>query len=271
MSSAAAPSSVPLFDTHCHLHDEKLRLGAEDLLSNAWKAGVAGACVICADPENLAAFPKFPRGLKKPDPQFQLAYTIGLHPHEARYFTPELEAHIRTHAAAANAVGETGLDFHYNLSDPEIQKRVFDFQIELACELKKPLVIHCRDARKEVLEMLDRASVKAHPNPGILHCYTEDLETAKKLLALNFTISFSGILAFKNAQDLREVAKMVPLDRILIETDSPYLAPPPHRGKLNEPAWVQRVFDTLSEIRSETPEVIRENLWQNSLKIYGLK
>jgi len=262
--------STRLFDTHCHLHDEKLRSSAAEILQRAEQSGVGGATMICADPENLQAFPRFPLEMgQKVSADFKLAYSIGLHPHEARHFNESIAADIRSKAVGANAIGETGLDFHYNFSEAETQHKVFDFQIELACELKKPLIIHCRDAKKEILQMLDRPSIKRHPNPGILHCFTEDQATARALLDLNFYISFSGILTFKNAADLRAVAQTVPANRILIETDSPYLAAAPHRGKNNEPAWVERVFHTLSEIRSESAEDLREILWQNSLRVYG--
>ncbi len=260
-----------IFDTHCHLHDEKLRDSGQELLQNAAASGVGGVCVICADPTNIAAFPEFPLSIPRPSQEFHVAYTMGLHPHEARFFNAELESEIRKKALGAHAIGETGLDYHYNFSEHDVQRSVFDFHIQLACELKKPLVIHLRDARQDVLKLLDREELRAHPNPGILHCFTEDEETAKRLLDMNFHISFSGILAFKNADALRSVARMVPLDRLLIETDSPYLAPPPYRGRSNQPAWVLRVLETLSEIREESLEVIREKLWQNSLSIYGLQ
>jgi TatD DNase family protein len=264
--------SVPLFDTHCHLHDEKLRATASELLTRAVQSGLAGATIICADPANLQAFPDFPEHLKAGLPtHFRLAYTIGLHPHEAQFLTAEMESDIRKKALKACAIGETGLDYFYDLSDRELQKKAFNFQIELASELQKPLVIHCREARQDILSMLDRDSIHRHPNPGILHCFTEDWPTARRLLDLNFYISFSGILTFKNAEPLREVAKQVPLEKLLIETDSPYLAPPPHRGKLNEPAFVERVLAILSEIRKESLEDLREKLWQNSLKVYGLQ
>ncbi len=264
--------SAPFFDTHCHLHDEKLRSSAGEILQRAEALGIRGATIICADPENLAAFPEFPLQLQNSiSPDFRLAYSIGLHPHEARHFNNEIADDITRKSKAARAIGETGLDFHYNLSEKAQQEKVFDFQIELACAEKKPLVIHCRDAKDEILQMLDRPSIKQHPNPGILHCFTEDLLTAKKLLDLNFFISFSGIMTFKNADALRAVAKEIPISHLLIETDSPYLAPPPHRGRLNEPAWVERVFNTLSEIRSEPPEDLREKLWQNSLRVYGFQ
>lgn len=260
------------FDTHCHLAGDELIPHAEDISGRAWDGHVRGWAIVAADIASLKATPDVVARLKAKHPQAVVVGTAGLHPHESETIDPAGWALVEAQASSsAAAVGETGLDYFYDHSDRAIQREWFDKHIELACQLKKPLVIHCRNAAADVLSMLDRPSIRNHPNPGILHCFTEDAPTAKALLDLNFYISLSGIISFRNAEALREVAKMVPAERLLIETDSPWLAPIPHRGKRNEPAFVKHVFETLCTVRSESPEQLAPILWENSCRVYGVK
>lgn len=239
-------------------------------VERALAAGVAGMAIISADRASLVPARDLAQKLAAQFPNAKILSTAGIHPHDARDMDDALWQEVRNCAQSARAIGETGLDYHYNHSDPTLQKEIFARHISLACESVKPLVIHCREAADDILQMLSESSeLKRHPNPGILHCFSEDLTVAKRLLDLNFYISFSGILTFKNADRLRGVAAHVPLERILIETDSPWLAPLPYRGKPNEPAYVTKVFEGLCSVRSESPELIRETLWRNSCQVYG--
>jgi TatD DNase family protein len=261
-------SVTPLFDTHCHLADAKLLNQASELGARAVAAGLGGLCVIMADTDNLETVSATGRRLQAAHPHAKIAWTAGIHPHEAKTLSSDVQARVRALALEARAIGETGLDFHYNFSEPDEQHAAFDWHIDLACELQKPLVIHCREAKTQIYKHLDRHDVRTHARPGILHCFTEDWDFAKQVLDLGFMVSFSGILTFPKAEALREVARQVPLDRLLIETDSPYLAPKPHRGKSNEPSFVTCVFECLKELRTESEETLREALWRNSLAIY---
>ncbi|MEO5666625.1 MAG: TatD family hydrolase [Bdellovibrionota bacterium] len=260
-----------LFDTHCHLGDEKLKDSVAELLERAKGSGVDALCVICADAENIAAFDDFIPKIRALNPHVRVYRSAGLHPHEARHWSPEIEKQIYAQLSSdAVAVGETGLDYHYDFSKPEEQKPVFEKHIDWACEFQKPLVIHCREAAPDILSMIDREDMRKHPRPGILHCFTETRTEARVLLDRNFMISFSGIITFNNADEIREVAKMVPADRILVETDSPYLAPKPQRGRSNEPAFVAHTFKFVAELRGEDPEAFAEQVWKNSCRTYGV-
>lgn len=264
-------ASAPLFDTHCHLADAKLHAEACHLTGLAAEAGVGGLCLVMSDVGNLDSVPELAQTLRQAQPRLQIAWTAGLHPHEAKAFDPDLAQRLRNAALSAHAIGETGLDFHYNFSAPQIQEQVFSWHIDLACELQKPLVIHCREAKAEIFRLLNRAALRAHPRPGVLHCFTEDWDFAKQVLDLGLMISFSGILTFGKAEDLRQVARQVPLDRLLIETDSPYLAPKPHRGRSNQPAYVAHVFDCLKSLRPEPEDILREALWKNAERFFDLR
>ncbi|MCC5846548.1 MAG: TatD family hydrolase [Verrucomicrobia bacterium] len=171
------------------------------------------------------------------------------------------------------AVGESGLDYFHKQNDPEDQKILFEAMLDLAAQTAKPMIIHSREAEDDTLAMLTNFS-KRWPDAdrpcGVLHCFTGSADFARKLLDLNLMISFSGIVTFKNAADIREAAKIVPADRLLIETDSPYLAPHPFRGERNQPALVPHVAACLAECRETTPEDIAETTTQNAIRFFGL-
>ena len=190
--------------------------------------------------------------------------SIGVHPHEARHFT---DSHAEKILALAQhpkvvAVGEIGVDYHYDHSPRDVQKLVLIRQMELARQLKLPIMIHCRDAWADLREI-----AAAHWRPtglgGILHCFSGSLEDARAFLDWGFLISFAGNLTFKKAESLREIARLIPLDRLLTETDSPYLAPAPYRGKRNEPTYVRAVTQELARLRNLTEEGIAYQVIQN--------
>lgn len=188
--------------------------------------------------------------------------SVGQHPNEQIENEPTVETlmALAKHPKVL-AIGETGLDYFRSDSDNRWQKDRFRNHIAAAIQVKKPIIIHSRAARKDTLEILQQE--KAYECGGVFHCFTEDWDTAKRGMDLGFYISFSGIVTFKNATELQDIVKKMPLDRLLIETDSPYLAPVPHRGKINQPAYVRHVAEFIAELRGEPLEKIAENTTGN--------
>jgi len=187
---------------------------------------------------------------------------------------PALRQLISTHPGRVVGIGESGLDYHYEPETAGEQKKLFESMLDVAADVQLPVVVHSRDADQDTLELL-RAYVRNWTGdparPGVLHCFTGTYEFARKLLDLGMMISFSGILTFRNADALRDCARRLPLDRILIETDAPYLAPMPHRGKTNEPAWVFKVAETLASIRTDTLQAIASQTTGNACFLFQIK
>lgn len=263
---------MKLFDTHCHLSGKTLRDRAPALLENVKNSVVGALCLISTSDEDLEATADCATHWQKQFPEIKICHSVGIHPHDAQNCTDEVFSKVEQLSGKANAIGETGLDFFYDFSDRQTQHDVFAKHIDLAIRTQKPLVIHCRNSATEILDQLEAAAIhKKSARPGILHCFTESWAIAERCLDLGLMISFSGILTFKNASELRDTAAKIPLDRLLIETDSPYLAPIPHRGKDNEPAFVEKTFDMLASIRKESKEDLGHALWQNSCRIFGIE
>jgi TatD DNase family protein len=197
-------------------------------------------------------------------------FTAGVHPHEAKSFTPEAEEEIRRAAALprAVAIGEIGLDYHYDFSPREAQRRVFRAQVALARDLKLPVVIHTREAWDDTLRIL--GDERASEIGGVFHCFSGGTAEARRCLDLGFFLSFAGPVTFKNACDLAEAATYAPLDRVLCETDSPYLTPHPHRGKRNEPANVLLVAAKIAALKGLTPEAVGEATTRNLEAVFRL-
>lgn len=233
-----------LFDTHTHLDDARYDADREAMIARAREAGVETMMTIGCD---LATS----RSAVALAGQYPFVYaSIGVHPHEVKHITDDWYDELRQLARNQKVVayGEIGLDYHYNHSDPELQRGRFREQIQLARELKLPVIIHTREAQDDTIRILKEE--RASEIGGVFHCFSGDAWLAKDALELGFYLSFSGILTFQNATMLREIAKTVPADRLLIETDCPYLTPIPHRGKRNEPAYVKHVAETLATITS---------------------
>ena len=237
-----------MIDSHCHLADEIFAADLEAVVGRARDAGMERTLTILAagdDKEEAQA-----QRLLSLWPEVRLA--IGVHPHAANEFAaaPD-EAAVRVRqqlgrTLAARAVGEIGLDYHYDFAPPEVQQRVFRAQVALAFDLDLPVVIHTREADDDTVRILrEEGDGRVR---GVLHCFTGGPSLARAGLDLGFYISLSGIITFPKAAELRETVRAVPLDRVLIETDSPFLAPVPYRGKRNEPAHVARVAETLAEL-----------------------
>ena len=193
---------------------------------------------------------------------------LGIHPHSASTYSADVMSKIEELASNERvvAIGETGLDYYYMNSPKEIQIESFSSHISTAKKLGLPFVVHVREAEEDMLDILSSSSL--HENPGVIHCFSGNWETAKKYLDLGFFISFSGIVTFRRAYDVREAASKVPIDRILVETDSPYLAPVPMRGKKNEPAFVRYVAEVVSEIRDLDMEALLKQLGENTSKLF---
>ena len=244
---------MELIDSHAHIDGPQFADDRDAVLSRARAAGVSTILAIGTGPgpEKLDA------ALPYAEAHDWIYTTVGIHPHDAKEVTP---THLETLAALAKhpkviAWGEIGLDYFYDHSPRDIQEKVFREQMELAHAAKLPIIIHCRDAWDDCLRILEEVW-KPTALGGILHCFTGTRDHAKRGLDMGFHISFAGNSTYPKTQHLREIAKEIPLDRILIETDSPYLAPQPYRGKRNEPAYVLEVAKALANVRDlELPEI----------------
>jgi len=256
-----------LFDTHCHLDDPRLGGELDAVLARARSAGVRRITTIgCArDVESVTAALEIARQ----HPTWITA-TVGIHPHDARHLDDALYDAIREvgQDASVVAIGETGLDFHYDHSPREAQAEAFRKQIAIAKELDKPLVIHTRSAPDETLRILREE--KAGDVGGIIHCFSEDPPFAAAALDLGFVSSFSGIVTFKTALAVQEAARKQPADALLVETDAPYLAPIPKRGKRNEPAYVAHTARHIAELRGEDAEALAEATYRNALRVFRI-
>jgi TatD DNase family protein len=256
---------VSLVDSHCHLDDEKFDADRDQTIERARTAGVERMMAIGTGdgPPDLEAALRLTR-------QHDFIYaTIGVHPHDAAKATPGTFERLAELAGEAKvlAIGEIGLDYHYDFSPRDVQRRVFMQQLELAAGARKPIVIHTREAWDDTL-----ALVREHRLPfgGIMHCFTGSAKEAEEALDLGFHLSFGGILTFPKADDLREAAARTPEDRLLVETDSPYLAPIPHRGKRNEPAFLVETARRLADVRGTSPENIASLTTQNFNRLFKL-
>ncbi len=244
-------------DSHCHLSDPQLLDILPSVLADMHAAGVDRAMCICTTLEEFETV----HGLALANPQ--LWATVGVHPDNEGVREPQLDDLLtRGRLPRVLAIGETGLDYYRlgdrSIADVQWQRERFRTHIRAARQLGKPLVIHTRSASDDTLAILRELGEdgSAGSAGGVFHCFTETEQVARAALDLGFHISFSGILTFKNAQDLRDIAAFVPIDRILIETDSPYLAPVPYRGKPNRPAWVPLVAAQLAQLRGISVEEV---------------
>jgi TatD DNase family protein len=252
-----------LIDSHCHLADEAFAADLEAVVDRARGAGLERALVILEAGHAREA--EQARRVETLWPEVRVA--IGVHPHGAHAYASDpdgaaavVRSQIRS-TPGARAIGEIGLDYHYNFSPRDVQQRVFRAQLRLARELDLPVVIHTREADADTLAALREEGQR--PLRGVLHCFTGTPDLAAAGLALGFYISFAGIVTFPKATALRETAKGVPLDRLLAETDSPFLAPVPHRGTRNEPAHVARTVEALAELFTVPADAVAQRTTAN--------
>jgi TatD DNase family protein len=241
---------MQLVDTHCHLDNDQFDPDRESVIDRARAAGVERMMAIGTGegPPDLEA------AIRLADRYPFIYATIGVHPHDASKATDETFRRLRELARHPKvlAIGEIGLDYHYDFSPRDVQREVFERQLDLARDADKPIVIHTREAWADTLEVI-RARWRGE---GIMHCFTGDEPQAREALDLGFYLSFGGVLTFPKAESLRQAARIAPVDRILIETDCPYLAPVPHRGKRNEPAFIAETARRLAEVRGVSAEEI---------------
>lgn len=253
----------PLFDTHSHLamldHDP-----LEQILSRARSAGVQAMVTVSTDEPSWESNRNLALSLPN------VWYTVGLHPHDAIRW-PECAANMAAMFEGGIpekcvAIGELGLDYHYNLSPQDVQRDVFRAQLAIARRVELPIVIHCRDAYDDLYGTLRDEGMSLRG--GIMHCFTGNVQQAKDALDLGLFISFSGIVTFRNAEELREAAKIVPVERMLVETDCPFLAPIPFRGKPNEPALIPYTLRRLAEVKGMAPEALAERTFANACAVF---
>ena len=255
---------MTLIDSHCHLNYEGLAERQAEVLENARARGVAGFLNISTRQREWGEIV----GLAEREPDVWAS--VGVHPHEADTH-PDLGAAALVEAAdhpRVIAIGECGLDYYYDKSDRAAQRERFEAHIEAARQTGLPLVVHTREAESDTAEILG-AAVKQGGVTGVLHCFTGSAELARKGLELGFLISLSGIVTFKNAADLQQIAKWLPADQMLVETDSPFLAPVPHRGQKCEPAFVADTASFVAGLRGEEPEQLAETTTANFFKLFS--
>ncbi|MFI5398852.1 MAG: TatD family hydrolase [Candidatus Binatia bacterium] len=249
MGSSAAPVALPagvtLIDSHCHLDEERFDTDRDAVIARALAAGVTRMVTIGASGGMQANHD----ALALAERHAAVFATVGVHPHEASTVSAAILDEITRLARAPKvvAIGETGLDYYYDRSPRPVQREALRQFIQLARQLALPLVVHLRDAYEDALIILREE--QAADVGGVIHCFSGDRGAARSFLDLGFDVSFSGIITFKNAEELRAVARMVPADRLLVETDAPFLAPVPYRGKRNEPAYVVYTAAAIAEIR----------------------
>ncbi len=271
-----------LFDTHCHIADPRFDADRDNVIARMLDAGVARALVV-ADPREpiwdgpedaggkLVGVGNAQKVFSVVEAHDFLCGAIGVHPHNASGWDADAEATVRAYLSRPKCrlLGEIGLDYHYDLSPRDAQRAVFDAQLDMAYDLGLPVQLHIREAHGDCMDML-RARARAGRMPaGIMHCYTGSWESAKVYLDLGLYISLSGAVTFKNAPKLSEVVQNTPADRLLIETDCPYMAPVPLRGRRNEPAFIVHTFAKVAELRGIGPEALAEQLWANAVAIIG--
>ena len=254
-----------LFDTHSHLamldHDP-----LEQILNRATTAGVKAMVTVSTDEPSWESNRNVAMALEN------VWYTVGLHPHDAIRW-PECAGNMAAMFAGGVpekcvAIGELGLDYHYDMSPRDVQRDVLSAQLAIARQVELPIVIHCRDAYDDLYGTLRSEGMSLRG--GIMHCFTGNQEQARQALDLGLFVSFSGIVTFKNAEELREAAKLVPVDRMLVETDCPFLAPIPFRGKPNEPALLPYTLRRLAEGKGMAPEALAEATFENACNVSQL-
>ncbi|HTQ25502.1 MAG TPA: TatD family hydrolase [Candidatus Binataceae bacterium] len=256
----------PIVDAHCHLADPRLYPDLDGALARA--AAAAVRTIVAVGAIETIETDRLTVEIAERHPRVFAA--VGVHPHNAADCD---EARIAALAGLARspkvvAIGETGLDFHYMHSPPDAQERALRRHLELARALDRPVMIHCRNAERRLCEIVRETGLP--PAGGMIHCFTGDAGAARDFVELGFYVSFSGILTFKKADELRAAAKVVPEDRLLIETDAPYLAPEPYRGKPNEPAYVRRTFEAMAALRGADPSALAARICANAARLFRL-
>lgn len=260
-----------LIDSHCHL-DYEYELTTDEIIREARDNGIDTMIAIAAAPDSLEPVRLL---AEKYDNIF---HTSGIHPHDAKEMTDAVFAEVKAKAASDKcvAIGELGLDYHYDHSPHDVQKSVLQRQLDFAIECKKPVVVHTRDADDDTIDILTKHAKKwaakhGSKSPGVIHCFTTHRRVAEAMLDCGFYISFSGIITFKSADSLRETVRdVVPMERLLVETDSPYLTPVPHRGKKNYPKFTKHVAEKVAELKGISFAEVERITRQNTIDLFEL-
>jgi len=254
---------MAVIDSHCHLADKQFASDLDAVLRRAATAGVAWMLTIADSLEEsercIAIVQKYE----------QIFCSIGVHPHHAKEWKDgdleRLRSLVRTSAKVV-AIGEIGIDYHYDFSPRDVQRRVFQEQLELAKELKMPVIVHCREAVEDVWSIVDIV----RPERLVLHCCTEQWEDARRFVDRGYLLSFTGIATYPNSEDVRRTIQICPLGQIMVETDAPYLAPVPYRGKRNEPAYMVEVAQCIARTKGISLEEIDRVTTENTVGFFGL-
>ena len=256
---------MKLFDTHAHINDNRFDNDRAEMLQACFDAGVEYIMIPGVDRRTVES------GIALAETDNHLYAAVGTHPHEAKDFTDDDYEYFKELALyndKVRAIGEIGLDYYYDFSDRPTQKKVFIRQLELAREVNLPIIIHDRDAHGDIMNILRN---EGKDNWGIFHCYSGSWEMAKEAIKMGFYISFAGPVVFPKSTNLKEVAKQVPLDRILIETDSPYLTPPPFRGRRNDPSKTQFVAEEIAALKGMDADEFAAIAYENGKRVFGIK
>jgi TatD DNase family protein len=256
----------PLVDSHCHLDFEDYAKDLPDVLARARRAGILAMICIGSGKDLATAERAVALAGREPD----VFAGVGIHPHDVARMEDAWWPALEKLAAETRvvAVGETGLDYHYDLSPRDAQQQAFRRFLKMAGAVHKPFVVHVREAHDDAARIL-RAEMSPNAT-GVIHCFTGGVEDARRYLDMGLLLSFSGVLTFKNAEEIRRAAAYAPADRILIETDAPYLAPIPHRGKRNEPAFVAETLKVLAGVRGQSPASTAEVTCANAFRLFAL-
>jgi TatD DNase family protein len=257
---------LPIVDSHCHLDFEDFRDDLPAILERARTAGIVGMVCVGSAGDLATAERAVELATKEPD----VYAAVGIHPHDAGKIQPEFWPALEDLGKRERVVGvgETGLDYFYDHSPRQAQREVFERFLRLATAVKRPVICHVRDAHDDAIDVL-----RAGPLPdagGVIHCYSGNSDQARRYLDLGLYLSFSGVITFKKADDIRAAAAYAPADRILVETDAPYLAPIPHRSQRNEPAYVVKTLEALARVRGISPSRAAEATTANAFRLFDL-
>lgn len=256
---------MKIFDTHTHLNVEQFSQDLDQVIQRAHELEVSDFAVVGFDQKTIE------KALQLSQDYPEIYAIIGWHPTEAASYSKAVEDQLIKDLTLPKvvAMGEMGLDYYWDTTTPQEQERVFRRQIAIAREMKLPISIHNRDATDDVYRILK--DEKIYDIGGIMHSYGGDVEYMKRFLDLGMHISFSGVTTFKKSEEVRQAAKEVPKDRYLVETDAPYLAPVPYRGKRNEPGYTRYVVETIAQVRQTSPEQVAQETWDNAARLFRLE
>ena len=252
-----------VFDSHAHLDDKRFQADRQEVIDRAWTQGLSGILNAGADMESSA------RAVEYAERYTNIYAAVGIHPHDAKEARETDYARLAEWACHPKvvAIGEIGLDYYYNFSPKEVQQTVCIRQIDVARQTGKPIILHDRDAHGDILDIIKK---EARGLTGVFHCFSGSLEMAREVIKLGFYVSFAGPVTYKNSVKLQEIAAVVPLDRILVETDCPYLTPEPYRGRRNEPAHVKLIADVIAGLRGMEPEALYQATTENVYRLFGI-